>query len=152
METFSTVVGLTGLLEDLQVRPLYACVCLLVKTEDQSIFLIASISFLLCYTDSGIAQIICARNKSILLPREQCSVNQWYFNELQYFEEMRITEGVMTILLPCPCALQTLCAMIKVLVPLDPLLKLAGCSHHHYRDPCSYPMTLEPGSKRQATS
>ena len=46
----------------------------------------------------------------------------------------------------------SLCAVIKVLFPLDPIPKLAGYSHLYHRDPCLFPTALEPGSKRQATA
>ena len=46
----------------------------------------------------------------------------------------------------------SLCAIMEVLVPHDPVLKLAGYKHQCHRDPCSSPFAPEPGTRRQAPS
>ena len=46
----------------------------------------------------------------------------------------------------------SICAIIKVPLPLNPIPKLAGYSHLHHRDPCLLLIALQPGSKSQATS
>ena len=51
------------------------------------------------------------------------------------------------VLTPIP----SLYAILKVLVPLNPILNFADYIHHHHRDPCLFSAALEPGWKRQAT-
>ena len=46
----------------------------------------------------------------------------------------------------------SICAIMKVLLPLNPIPKLAGYSPLHHRDPCLFSIAIEPGSKSQATS
>ena len=52
----------------------------------------------------------------------------------------------------CAVIQDSLCAIIEVLFPLNPVPELAGYRHLHHRDLCLFSMVLEPGSQRQVAS